>query len=133
MVQDRGTFFTTLGCMDGRVQKPIAEYGRNKFAAKFPDTITEAGMDRVLANSIDERFLESIKKKILISVKKHNSQGIVVHGHQDCAGNPVDDLKHKEDIRASVEVIRSMIDGRGIDVIGVFVGLYPEIKVEEIE
>ena len=103
------TFFTTVGCMDGRVQDPIASYGIEKFNALFGDTITEAGLVGLLANNPSQDLLESIKKKVLISVEKHHSKGIVVHGHQECAGNPVDDETHKQDVLKATEIIRSIV------------------------
>ena len=103
------TFFTTVGCMDGRVQDPVATYGIEKFNALFGDTITEAGLVGLLANNPSQDLLESIKKKVLISVEKHHSKGIVVHGHQECAGNPVDDETHKQDVLKATEIIRSIV------------------------
>lgn len=115
------TFFTAIGCMDGRVQDPVAEFGRAKFGAAFADTITEAGLVGLLAaDNTESELLNSIKKKVLISVEKHHSKGIVVHGHQDCAGNPVPDEKHKEDILKTAEIIKSFVP-QDIPVIPVFV------------
>jgi len=102
-------FFTSVGCMDGRVQFPISEYGNNRYHTLYPDTITEAGLVGLLSNNPSNELLESIKKKILISVEKHHSKGIIVHGHQECAGNPVDDQIHKQDVLKAAEVIRSMV------------------------
>lgn len=116
----RQMFFTTVGCMDGRVQSPIAEFGRRKFGAKFPDTITEAGLVGQLANNPQQSLLDSIKQKLLISLEKHHSKGIVVHGHQECAGNPVEDEMHKDDVRKSIQIIKSLISSQ-VPVIGVFV------------
>ena len=114
------TFFTSVGCMDGRVQEPIAEFGRQKFGAQYPDTITEAGIVGFLAQeSPDQNLVNSIKNKLDISLQKHHSRGIVVHGHQECAGNPVEDERHKDDIRRSVEKVKSMINS-SIPVMGVF-------------
>ncbi|MCL6096553.1 MAG: hypothetical protein M1444_02600 [Patescibacteria group bacterium] len=114
------TFFTSVGCMDGRVQETIAVYGRAKFGVLYADTITEAGLVGLLSNNPSEEFLESIKKKVLISVEKHHSKGILVHGHQECAGNQVDDGTHKDDVRKSVEVIKQLINNQA-PVVGVFV------------
>lgn len=102
------TFFTSIGCMDGRVQAPITEYGKSKFQAQYPDTITEAGLVGILSNNPSGELLESIKKKILISIEKHHSKGIIVHGHEECAGNPVEDKKHRQDILKAAQVLRSM-------------------------
>lgn len=127
MLQVGETFFTSVGCMDGRVQDSVAEFGRQKFNAQFGDTITEAGLVGLLSkitstasNAADsQKLLESIKNKIQISLDKHHSKGIVVHGHQECAGNQVDDEKHKEDVQKSVEVIKSFVTS--VPVLGVFI------------
>lgn len=128
------TFFTAVGCMDGRAQEVVAEFGRQKFGGEFPDTITEPGLVGKLAQeNIDQALLDSIKNKLDISLEKHHSKGIVVHGHQECAGNPVEDDKHKDDIRKSVEKIGSLIDSY-VSVVGVFVKRSPhESSKWEIE
>lgn len=121
MSQIGESFFTTIGCMDGRGMEPVARFGREKFGALYGDTITEAGLVGQLSKeNIDDGLLKSLKKKIEISMEKHHSRGIVVHGHAECAGNPVEDEKHKDDIRKSVEIIKSL-SGSSIPVIGVFV------------
>ena len=51
--------------------------------------ITEAGLVGQIAHATNPTLVESIKKKLLISLEKHHSKGIIVHGHQECAGNPV--------------------------------------------
>lgn len=114
------TFFTSVGCMDGRVQTPVSQYGWNKYSAIYPDTITEAGIVGLLANNPSKDFLDSVKKKVLISVEKHHSKGIVVHGHQNCAGNPIDDNIHKDQTKKAAEVIRSFVPS-DIEVRAVFV------------
>lgn len=103
------TFFTAVGCMDGRVQDPIAKYGRDKFGVLFADTITEAGLVGLLSNNPSPELLDSIKKKVLISVEKHHSKGIIVHGHQECAGNPVEDNRHREETKKAAEIIRDFV------------------------
>lgn len=103
------TFFTSIGCMDGRVQKAVSEFGQSRFEALYPDTITEAGLVGLLSNNPSIELLEALKMKVLISVLKHHSKGILVHGHQECAGNPVDDQTHKGDVLKSTEVIKEMV------------------------
>ncbi len=120
MSQAGETFFTVMGCMDGRCQQKVAEYGRQKFGATYPDTITEAGLVGLLAHNPSNELLDSLKKKIMISLGKHHSKGIVIDGHAECAGNPVSDEQHKDDVRASVALIQSMI-GASVPVLGVFV------------
>lgn len=114
------SFFTVVGCMDGRVQVPVADFGQEKFGAEYPDTITEAGIVGIIANNPDPKFVENLKSKLLVSIEKHHSKGILVGGHQECAGHPVSDDEHKEDIRKSVEFIRNLIESR-VPVTGVFV------------
>lgn len=132
MAQNHGTFFTSIGCMDGRVQKVISDFGCQKFHAEFPDTITEAGLVGLLTKSkAGDSLYESIKEKLLISLEKHNSLGIIVHGHEECAGNPVDKIAHEKDIKKSLEIISKMIDGK-VPVIAVFVAVNPKPQIEVI-
>lgn len=94
--------------MDGRVQSPVAEYGQQYYGVLYPDTITEAGLVGLLANNPAPQFLDGLKKKVLISTQKHHSKGIIVHGHQRCAGNPVEDNLHKQNILAAAKVVSEM-------------------------
>lgn len=114
------TFFTSVGCMDGRVQDVMAKFGQTKFGAIYPDTITEAGIVGLIASNPSQEFLDGLKFKLLVSIDKHHSKGILVDGHQECAGNPVDDAKHIQDIKVSVEKIKVLINDR-VAVTGVFV------------
>ena len=52
------------------------------------EIITEAGIVGILANNPSPEFLALLKSKLDISIDKHHSQGILVNGHQECAGNP---------------------------------------------
>lgn len=108
--------------MDGRCQEAVSLFGQERFGAVYPDTITEAGLVGILAkDNIDQNFLKDLKKKIDISLAHHHSKGILVFGHEECAGNPVDDEKHKEDVLAAAEVIRSLVDDSSIPIIPLFV------------
>lgn len=136
MSQAGETFFTSVGCMDGRSECTIAKWGREKFGLKYADAITEAGLVGLLSKEdVDQYLLNSLKKKVLISVEKHHSKNIIVSGHEDCAGNPVDDKKHKEDILKSAEIIRSFVS-QDISVIPAFVKRDPSASsgwvVEEL-
>ena len=108
MSQAGETFFTSVGCMEGRIQAVIAKYGQQKFDAKYPDTITEAGLVGLLSNDPSQELLDSIRKKVLVSVEKHHSKGIIVHGHQECAALDAVDNIHKQNILKAAEIIRSM-------------------------
>jgi carbonic anhydrase len=123
-------FFTTVGCMDGRAQEVVSSYGKERFGARFADTITEAGMDGLfLENAKSAEKL--IKDKILVSVEKHRSKGILVHGHEDCAGNPVDEERHKEGVRKGVEIIKKLVNNK-VPVEGIYIRFEPEVKIEVI-
>jgi hypothetical protein len=108
--------------MDGRAQKAIADFGRQKFGAKYPDTITEAGLVGLLgAKKIKKSLLNSLKKKMLISIEKHYSKGIVVHGHQECAAlSGFNDGRHRDAVRKAVRIVQSLINS-SVPVVGVFV------------
>lgn len=116
------TFFTTVGCMDGRVQDVVAKFGREKFGAMYPDTVTEAGLVGKLGKGVvDPLLTDALRFKIVtVSLGKHQAKGIIVHGHQECAGNPVSDEQHKDDVRRSVSFISSLV-GSSVLVSGVFV------------
>lgn len=122
MSQPGETFFTSVGCMDGRVQCPVSKYGKARYGVKYMDTITEAGLvGQIIKEDADPKLLESIKDKIMISINKHHSKGIIVHGHQECAGNPVEDSLHKENTVAATKVIREMVKNLDVEVHPVFV------------
>lgn len=128
------TFFTVIGCMDGRCQEAVTSFGKRKFHADYPDTITEAGIVGILANGATDSFLRRLKNKIKISLEKHHSKGIIVDGHEECAGNPVDDETHRHQVEKSVHVIYNLIHGK-IPVVGVFVRRTqdsPEWVVDEV-
>lgn len=127
------TFFTNVGCMDGRVQKAVNKYGSLVFGAEYADTVTKAGLDGLLAREdIEENVLESIRQMILVSVEKHHSYGIIVHGHSECAGNPVSDEQHIKDIKKSVERIKEMVGSAEVSVKGIYITLSPRVKITEV-
>ena len=130
------TFFTRVGCMDGRVLGPVSRFGKEKFHAEYPDTIAEAGEVGILAHNPPGDVLFNLKQELDVSIDKHRSRGVVVHGHEDCAANPVDEVLHIEDIRKSVEVVRDLVHGK-VPVVGVFVRRATDSTndwmVEEIE
>ena len=111
-----GKFATSVTCMDGRIQLPLAKWIKENYSVDYVDAITEPGVDKKVSDNSD---LESIKHKVGISINAHKSELIVVSGHYDCAGNPVSDDEHKSQIKKGVEVISSW--KTGAKVIGVWV------------
>ena len=114
------TFATAINCMDGRVQKPVIDFAIAKFGVDYVDMITEAGPDKILSENQDVNTIESIKKRVLISVEKHGSKVIIVSGHHDCAGNPVEKETHLQNTKEAVENIKKW--NLGVEVYGVWVG-----------
>ncbi|MEN3038931.1 MAG: carbonic anhydrase [Candidatus Kryptonium sp.] len=100
-------FATAINCMDGRTQIPIIEWLRENYKVEYVDMITEPGPDGVLSRNVDNQVIESLKRKAEISAYKHNSKIIVIAGHHDCAGNPVDKDTHINQIKLSVQAIKS--------------------------
>jgi len=100
-------FATAINCIDGRVQKPVAEYIQKGFGVDYVDMITEPGPNKILSEGKDAHVIGSLKKKVEISVEKHNSRIIAIVGHYDCAGNPESKDMQKEHLRKAVNVIAS--------------------------
>ena len=101
-----GKFGTTINCMDGRTQFPIANWMKEQFHLDYVDTITEPGPDKILASG-QGQLVESIRSRAQISAKAHGSKIIVIVAHYDCAGNPVSKEQHLLHAKKSIQTIRS--------------------------
>lgn len=132
MSDNSETFFTQVGCMDGRCQEVIRAYGHHRFGAQYPDTITDAGLVGILADNPSDDVLLDVKNKLRISSDKHHSKGILVYGHSDCAGDPVDDATQKEHIQKATEVVKRLLaaDALDIPVYSVFIKRYDNNPAE---
>lgn len=84
--------------MDGRVQLPVISYLKKRFNTQYIDVVTEPGPVAYLADQADSAKVNSITQRIDISIKKHNSCGIAIVAHYDCAGNPVPKAKQLEQL-----------------------------------
>ena len=102
-----GSFATAISCIDGRIQIPVIDYVLRKCKVDYVDMITEPGPIRVLAENSDKLMIESIKLRLAISMGKHGSVHIVVVGHDDCAGNPVEKATQLKQILESIRTVRS--------------------------
>ena len=102
-----GSFASVINCRDGRTQLPVIDYVRNKYGVDYVDMITEPGPIRVLAENKDKTALESIRQRVEISTGKHGSEHIIIVGHHDCAGNPVEKETQLKQILKSIQTIRS--------------------------
>ncbi len=122
-----GKFGTAINCIDGRTQIPVNTWLKEKFDLDFIDTVTEPGVDKITAVSDNEKT-EEIKSKVQISINAHGSSLIAIAGHHSCAGNPVSKDEHIEQIKKSVETIKSW--GLSAKIIGIWVN--DKWQVEEV-
>ena len=100
-------FCTVVNCMDGRVQLPVIRFLQERFGVEYVDSVTEPGPNGILAARTAEDLVASIERRIAISVEKHDSVGIAVVGHDDCAGNPVSPEEQEKQTAEAVRYIRS--------------------------
>jgi len=106
MSNENITFATALNCMDGRVQLPVNEAVRSAFGVTCVDTITAAGIVRLLSDETDAAETATVLSNIRISLDKHGSQGIAIAAHHDCAGNPHDEDHQKEQLTRAVAFLQ---------------------------
>ncbi len=99
-----GIFATSVSCIDGRIQVPLAKWIKEKYTVDFIDIITEPGIDKILSDNVN---LDYLKSKIEISLNSHKSKLIIVSGHYDCAGNPASYIEHIMHIKNSTETVSS--------------------------
>ena len=111
-----GKFATSISCIDGRIQLPLAKWIKENYSVDYVDAITEPGVDK---NVTRDSIIESIKSKARISIRAHKSELIVFSGHHECAANPVSAKEHIEFIKKGVNVISSW--NLGAKVVGVWV------------
>ncbi len=123
-----GIFVTAINCMDGRTQIPVIEWMKRRYSADFVDMITEPGPIKILSEDKDRVIVESIKRRVEISIKKHNSKLIVIVGHHDCAGNPVEKDMQLKQLICAIKKVKKW--NYGIEVMGLWVD--DEWKVNEI-
>ncbi len=112
----KGKFATSVSCIDGRIQFPLAKWIKENYSVDYVDAITEPGVDK---NITKDSVIESVKTKARISIHAHKSELIVFSVHYNCAANPVSDEEHIEFIKKGVEVISSW--NLGAKVVGVWV------------
>ena len=100
-------FYTAVNCMDGRVQLPVIAYLKKRFRVEFIDMITEPGPGGVLATGTNKPLIKSIFYRINISLERHNSSGIAIVAHHDCAGNPVTDNEQLAHLHKAAKALKS--------------------------
>ena len=120
------SFCTAINCMDGRTQIPVTRYMQKRFGAEYVDIVSEPGPNRILAADEDATTIDSIKRRVQLSVERHESLGIAVIGHHDCAGNPSPAVQQTRDTLAAVRRIRKAFPQ--VPVIGLWVNESWEVE-----
>ncbi len=100
------SFCTVIDCMDGRVQRSVFDYMTARFDVPYVDTITAPGPNGILSRRDDEQAVAFLLRCFEVSIQKHNTVGIAVVGHHDCAGNPGDRTHQDADTREAVRFLR---------------------------
>lgn len=122
------SFGTAINCMDGRVQLPVIDYLKKRFGVRYVDIISEPGPNLILAKQTDRNAVASILKRVELSVLTHQSKGIAVVGHEDCAGNPGDKEQQILHLREAVRILGQSY--WSIEIVALWVDL--KGRVEEI-
>ena len=112
-------YCTAINCMDGRVQLPVIKYLQQYFKAEYVDSITEPGPVLILAEKTNKVIVDSILSRLNISAVTHQSLGIAIVAHHDCAGNPAPKDKQITQLKKAILTIREKyID---LEIIGLWV------------
>jgi carbonic anhydrase len=113
-----GTFATVINCIDGRANRPVINWVHLNLHLHHVDLVTEPGPDGVMSNGTPAQH-DEIKRKVLVSLQAHHSGVIILAGHHDCAGNPVSEAEHRQQIAAGARAITTW--NLGVRVIGLWV------------
>lgn len=100
-------FCTVITCMDGRIQRPMLDLLASKYGYDAPDTITDPGPVKDLANLENAAYFGRICARIDISVERHGSKHIFVAAHHDCAGNPVSKEIQIDQLKTAAQRIKA--------------------------
>lgn len=101
-------FVCRIGCMDGREAEAVRTYVRARELGEFIDTIDDPGMVKRLIDG-DDRAHEKLRERLPITVEKHGSAVVLVSGHAECAGNPVEDELHRAQVQEAAQIVRSEV------------------------
>jgi len=113
------SFCTTINCIDGRSQLPVITYLKERFSVLYVDSITEPGPVAILSDPEDSEKRKSILERVSISIDAHQSTGISIVAHHDCAGNPKSEKVQLEQLRESFEFLRKCYPD--MEIVGLFV------------
>jgi hypothetical protein len=105
--------------MDGRIQLPVLRYLQKRFDAQYVDSITEAGPNLILSEQKRNASVQAILDRLNISVENHDSRGVAIVGHHDCAGNPAGQDDQITHIQEAIEFLRQ--HHRDMEIIGLWI------------
>jgi len=113
------SFCTVINCMDGRVQLPVIKYLQKRFKVEYVDSITEAGPNLILSEQNNPVLVKSVLERLKISIENHNSVGVAIVGHHDCAGNPAPQSDQIIHIQKAIQFLRQQYEN--IEIIGLWI------------
>ena len=98
---------------------PVIEYLQQRFDAAYVDSITEPGPNRILAERENDAQVQLVLAKLKISIEKHDSAGVAVVGHYDCAENQALRADQVVHIRQACQFLRQQFEN--VEIIGLWV------------
>lgn len=96
-------FALALNCVDGRVQWPLLRWIDDALALDRVDTITLPGPDGTLLDGGEEK--DRARHHAAFLAERRHHECVIVAGHHDCLGNPVDDAEHRRQIERAAGVV----------------------------
>lgn len=106
--------------MDGRIQEPLRKFATKRFGVQFVDAVTDrGGLLRHLPEIESKGYIENMLTNIKVSRDVHHSKGVVMAGHQKCAGYNIPDEQKKKEVLEAANLIRRELPE--LEVIPVFV------------
>lgn len=121
-------FACVINCIDGQVQNVVHNYMLHKHDVDYVDTVTAAGVAKVLAENKKEEIIKNIRFRTSVSVEKHGSDVVVVAGHFDCSMITRSDQEQKQMILEAVQTVKSW--DFSAQVYGIFV--HEDLTIEEL-
>ncbi len=100
------SFCTTVNCMDGRIQLAVIHYLMDYFQVEYVDSITEPGPVLAFDEPVNAPLVKSILRRLDISIEKHNSVGLAIVAHYDCAGNPQSKEVQLDQLSRTIDYIK---------------------------
>lgn len=98
------SYSVAINCVDGRVQRPVLRWMQRELPGDLVHSVTEPGPDAALAEGDGARRIRPIVELLTGNTAV---EAIAVAAHHDCLGNPVDEAKHRAQVRRAVDEVTS--------------------------